>query len=77
MAGAGAKRRLEENKLRIKILSIIVGASIGTYLIFKLVLFGGITSWRHLTGFVLSSAVNWFTFSSIRSFAAPTYGPQV
>ncbi|GAX83458.1 hypothetical protein CEUSTIGMA_g10883.t1 [Chlamydomonas eustigma] len=76
MAGAGAKKRLEENKQHVKILSIIVGAGIATYFILRLVIFGGIMSWRHLTGFVMTSAVNWFTFSSIKSFAAATYGPN-
>jgi len=78
MAGAGAKKRIEENKLRVATLRAVVIASALTFFMIRLMFLGGwgftASKW-HWIGFCFSSAINFFTFTSIRAFAAPVYGP--
>mmetsp|Transcript_12543 Transcript_12543/g.27052 ORF Transcript_12543/g.27052 Transcript_12543/m.27052 type:complete len:173 (+) Transcript_12543:104-622(+) len=76
MAGAGAKKRLEENRKRIQILRIILAAGVITYVAIRLIVFGKHVVWWHYAGLVLTALVEYVSFSGISAFAEPVYNDK-
>ena len=78
MAGAGAKKRLEENRQRVAVLRGVVFSGAFAFFLIRLVVFpywGMKFSMWHWIGFALTCMVSWFTYGSIAKFAAAIYGP--
>lgn len=76
MAGAGAKKRLEENKRHINILRCWLAAGFITFFSVRLLVFGSTASTWHWIGFALTTLINYACFSGISALAAPIYGER-
>ena len=76
MAGAGAKKRLEENKARVATLRVLVAAGAISFLLGRMALRGGYVHGWQWFGAALTLAVNVFTLRAITHHAAPIYGPK-
>ena len=73
MAGAGAKRRAEENTRRLKTLRLIVAVALATFIGVRLVLGRASAHWSHYAALAASALVYGVTYSSIRFVARPVY----
>lgn len=74
MAGAGAKKRLEENKGKLQQFQLLLLSGLVCYAGLRMWFFKGYQSGWHWTGFALTSLVNLISFSLLKARAAPTYG---
>ena len=76
MANQGAKKRVEENAKRMRTLRIVFIVGLCALLLARVLLLvrGKSTSAWLWVGSLLSLATNWFMYSSIAGFAAPSYG---
>ena len=73
MAGAGAKKRAEENVRRLKTLRIIIAVALATFVGVRLVLGRSTAEWWEYAALAATVVVYMVTYSSIRFVATPVY----
>lgn len=73
MAGQGAKKRIEENKRRLRLLIIWLAVGLAAQVLNLAV--RGFQTWRFI-GLLATVSVNAFTYQSISALAAPVYDPS-
>ncbi len=73
MAGAGAKKRAEENKRRLSTLRIIIVVASISFLAARLLIFRHSTTWAHWLGWAVTLAVHGLAYWTIAAVASPTY----
>lgn len=76
MAGAGAKKRVEENARRLSSLRIALASGLALHALLRLLVHGQLLAGFWATALlVLSGVAGWFCYSQISSFATPVYSP--
>lgn len=73
MAGAGARKRLDENRARLRLLAAMIATGMVTFLTVRLTLFRQITHIEHWLGFALTVIVEGLTFAAISMAAQAVY----
>ena len=73
MAGAGARKRLDENTARLRLLAGLIAAGVVTFLGVRLTMFRQITHLEHWLGFAVTVIVEGLTFAAISMAAQPVY----
>ncbi|KAL6756684.1 hypothetical protein V8C86DRAFT_49570 [Haematococcus lacustris] len=73
MAGQGAKKRIEENKRRLRLLIIWLAVGLAAQVLNLAV--RGFQTWRFI-GVLATMSVGAFTYQSISALAAPVYDPS-
>jgi hypothetical protein len=76
MAGAGAKKRAEENTRRLKTLRVIIAVALATFVGVRLVLGRASAEWYQYAALAATVVVYMVTYSSIRFVATPVYNAQ-
>eukprot|EP00955_Chlamydomonas_euryale_P074577 362070-Chlamydomonas_euryale.AAC.21 len=76
MAGAGAKKRHEENRKHISVLRLWLASGILSFLLVRMVYMGGSSSTTLWVAFFATSLVAYVCYRGIAALAAPTYGPR-
>ncbi|KXZ43094.1 hypothetical protein GPECTOR_102g47 [Gonium pectorale] len=76
MAKEGAKKRVEENRKRLRNLRIAMAVGIATNAIVRLVLRRGYASTAHIIGFGALLFLDLFSYSAIAKFAEPEYNDK-
>lgn len=73
MAGAGAKKRAEQNKQRLQTLKLVVLAASVFYAVVRLWLFRSTVTWWHWAGVLLTVAVHAVCYTFISHAGTPVY----
>jgi hypothetical protein len=73
MANQGAKKRLEENARRLRLLQTIIAVSAGLYAFVNLYLRSASASWWTWTGYITALAAFAATYGAIAASARPVY----
>lgn len=73
MAGAGAKKRLEENRRHLNVLRIWLATGFITHFVVRLLLKGSSATTWHWLGLGATTLVNYISFFMITQHAKPTY----
>lgn len=73
MANQGAKKRFEENRKRLAALRLALAAGLVTYVVMRLLVRRGYSSFWHLAGLAFTAVVEAFTYTMIAKFAEPAY----
>jgi hypothetical protein len=76
MAGAGAKKRLQDNQNRLQTLRLAAGTTTFLYVAIRWLLFRSSTYWYHWLGLTVTVLVHAFAYLLIASVAKPVYSPS-
>uniref|UniRef100_A0A7S0YGZ0 Transmembrane protein 208 n=1 Tax=Polytomella parva TaxID=51329 RepID=A0A7S0YGZ0_9CHLO len=73
MAGAGAKKRVEENRKHLYRLRIAMLVGVSFQVLVRILLRGGYHSKKHVFGFLFTSFIDYLMYSWISGFAEPVF----
>jgi hypothetical protein len=73
MAGAGAKKRAEENKQRLKTLQLVILVTTAVYAGIRLGAFRSTAQWYHWAGLILTLGVHGVSYWIIAAVGKPVY----
>lgn len=73
MAKAGARKRLEENGARLRMLLGLMVLGSGTFLAVRLLMYKEATTFGHWVGLTVTLLVEGFTYAAIAVAAQPVY----
>lgn len=76
MAKSGPKKRYEENRKKLEFLSRAVNVPVGAHFLLRLIVRRKSAVWWHWMLFLITAFASRLSFTSLQSWAKPSFGPN-